>query len=960
MGKFNERQRTRHPITRPTKWVLIGLLVLAINGRIMALDEDAPVKVDEIDQEKKDEGSEQVADADADADAPVELNNEPPGIDVEKLRTDDLYESETPHEEMGQAHWPAVVFSDYVSNPVYSSPEKYTEFGLRPVYNFTHFLFQNTLTNEPALPPGYIVVKGEDALELGPKFQENDWRDLLWDYTLLLLWVGFLLALIIIIPFIAVLYCCFCCCRRCPQSCPPCDSKRDAKLRCMCGMLLLLLILLILLGTVIAFLANKSLDEGTAKSSNSLRRIAEDICTFLKDIKNHIYHLLSRNYEEMMNHVIALLNEADTHIFMDLGNASESNALEELERIFKNMPQAHKLMMEVSALVKEWIFLNSQLRDAIRGMKRDILYACTLCSHWKCKNFLRFDWLMTIDTMKCLHLDLLPDSVKIAESMHEVVEQKRDAMIRDALLRLQDIKDVIVAEMDVLAPAIIKDLEKGRDTMLNQAAIIGIIIEEVVSDIFFSATRITRSLEQLYKEYAVNRSRINFIACVILAVIIFLSLAALILGCCISKRTAAFCLLLVILLIFCVLSFLTLIGLFYFMLGLITYQGACVPTRDQQKIELFRQLDAAIDVPHYMSHLSDQADKDKETGPLPMSYAMESCGEDQSIFDVLLENNVYDIRDLASIKILSTAGTNAFVQPFVNLTLLTVEEKSDIIKTYSGTLAPYHSVNYLKHMCTQLTSTPLILLASKMRNLSSELLTNWGGHHHTRQALLDAAAMLELYHKEYVLKIDAVQDAMKPKLSEIDDLILYNNHNFGDSIHVLLEAVVRSEEFIISRGDQFMEELLDNLTRYVNFQIDDYFEMVIDETNTEVGRCKPLAYIYDRGVDHICRHLIDPINGYWVGILLCSLLFLPLLFVAHRLMCLYKIYSPPMTQVNQFHCPICMGAPIVPDLVPGQGNRFLAGRNDGDFIILTDQLESESNVLEVKESQTSNNKRKQE
>jgi len=39
-------------------------------------------------------------------------------------------------------------------------------------------------------------------------------------------------------------------------------------------------------------------------------------------------------------------------------------------------------------------------------------------------------------------------------------------------------------------------------------------------------------------------------------------------------------------------------------------------------------------------------------------------------------------------------------------------------------------------------------------------------------------------------------------------------------------------------------------------------------------------------------------NGFWVGILLCALLFLPILFVAHRLMCLYKKIYPYLATVG--------------------------------------------------------------
>jgi len=47
------------------------------------------------------------------------------------------------------------------------------------------------------------VVRNADTLTLGPKVEENDWRDLLAHYWMVLIWVFILVVLIVIIPFIA-------------------------------------------------------------------------------------------------------------------------------------------------------------------------------------------------------------------------------------------------------------------------------------------------------------------------------------------------------------------------------------------------------------------------------------------------------------------------------------------------------------------------------------------------------------------------------------------------------------------------------------------------------------------------------------------------------------------------------------------------------------------------------------
>ncbi|XP_034482957.1 prominin-like protein [Drosophila innubila] len=112
-----------------------------------------------------------------------------------------------------------------------------------------------------------------------------------------------------------------------------------------------------------------------------------------------------------------------------------------------------------------------------------------------------------------------------------------------------------------------------------------------------------------------------------------------------------------------------------------------------------------------------------------------------------------------------------------------------------------------------------------------------------------------------------------------------------------------------------------NLTHYTQAQVSDYIDMVITESYTNVGLCEPLSYIYYRSVNFICGRLVDPINGFWLGLILCALLFLPVLYLAHHLMCLFKKYASYTRRADIVEtgrpsgCPACTGLPYVPSPV---------------------------------------------
>ncbi|XP_033252544.1 prominin-like protein [Drosophila miranda] len=197
----------------------------------------------------------------------------------------------TTHEQVGQLHWPSAEYTQYKGRTnntgELTAPTKTLGFFV----NITHSLFQLVLTDDPPLPEKYIVLMADDLVALGPKVNDNDWSDLLARYWLLLFFVIFLLAGIILMPCIGVCYCCLCCCRRCKQGCPACTVARDFKRRICCGICLAILILGLCLGAYIAIASNKFLEQGFDDTAMTMRSGSEDTCVFLKDVADHIKHL---------------------------------------------------------------------------------------------------------------------------------------------------------------------------------------------------------------------------------------------------------------------------------------------------------------------------------------------------------------------------------------------------------------------------------------------------------------------------------------------------------------------------------------------------------------------------------------------------------------------------------------------------------------------------------------------
>ncbi|XP_030560863.1 prominin-like protein isoform X1 [Drosophila novamexicana] len=809
----------------------------------------------------------------------------------------------TAHEKLGQLHFSTAEFTEYKSKANYTKEPKYSTKAMDPVYNFTRYFFGFILPDEAAIPPGYVVVKDGNYLALGPKVENNDWRDLLTQYWMVLIAVVILAILAVIMPIIAVCYCCFCCCRRCKEGCPPCDSQKDARRRCCCGLLLLLLIIGILFGVIIAFATNRLLDRGLEETTTTMRRGSQDTCTYLKDVSDHIHHLLVNNYGEMDKHLSDILTNAHTHIFLDLMDASEANAVYDLKRILENMEEAQKLIKEVDKLEKDLRFYGTQLRDGVRGVKRDVNYACAvLCGNRECLHFLKKTEIEFLDNSKCLQFDQLPDTTYYSKAIEYIIAKNSGKTTKEVIDRLQYVGKRIKAGIDPLIPPIIRDIHNGQEQFRTQANNIRSMIDAAISDIHLNTVRSTKTFEDVYDKYGADRSIINVIVCSVLLIILLFLIIALICGCCgrrrrgyrddcCSKGTGASCLLLAMLLIFCVFSIVVLVGLFYFVVGLATYQGACAPLRDQESNALFRQLNSIIDLNRYLP--KSELKSETPLPPLRISNAIRACQADQSIFKLLQENDLYDIDDLVRFKVISeTPSVPISLANLDNFTILTEKDKRDLAELRGSNLSSYHSKVFTDVMCTQLTPVDLPTMANQLKELRASLWSQWGIYDWARTSLYNEAYNLQRYHDEFVEKIKSIISKMTEKLLKIDELILYNGNAFGESIKKLHESTERSEVFLRAHGEQYVSGLRENLTSYIKEQVVQYIEMVVDKCHGNVGKCAPLAQVYNRSVDLICHRLVDPMNGFWVGVLLCGVLFLPVLFVAHRLLCLYKKIDP--------------------------------------------------------------------
>ncbi|XP_017139157.1 prominin-like protein [Drosophila miranda] len=825
----------------------------------------------------------------------------------------------TTHEQMGLVHFSEAKLSKFNMSLNYTKTENYTR-KFSDLFKWSRGIYDKFFPLNVTVPRGYLRFVGTEKMTLGRKVDRNDWAAWFAAYWLFWLWASIIVALIVLMPFLGVLYCCFCCCR-CKQGCPPCDIAANRRRRFIWGTCLALIIVMIGLCMALAVYSNSLLERGLAKTKRTLEKGSLDTCTFLYGVQEHIEHLFVKNFEELETHLTHLIMNAPRHIANDLNDASGANSIQELKYIFGNLRLVEYYTEDTINTHVDIVANAIKLREALRGVKRDINYAATvLCGSQECIKFLGRSDIEFIDTSRCLHADKIPSVRAIQQGLKALFrhEHRPD----EALARLHEITVLIKEEMERVAAPMIRDIKKGKKLFADQADRINEIIDVVISDIHLATLRSTRAFDDLYVRFDRTRNYVIVSIAIFVAVILAVLIIALAFGCFgkrvtgvrdngLSRRIGSHFILLAMLLIVCVISIMLMMGLCYFLIGAVAYKGACAPLSEKQRAareRLISEIKLQSDV---SSVFSSRRDGSKDA--LKISNIINECEGANSIFKYLRENRIYDVDDLIRVRVMTPMEADFTLFQDLDLSdffLLTPSDIDVYSAAANSSLDHLHPDLWFDTLCYEYVPIDFENLRMGLKKLAHSL--PWNYYQAAKAAFENEYENLETFHKEYTPILEHhIVEALR-YASWTQRQIEYEYYSFGDSIRLLLKNILSTEMFIRDMGKHYLANIGKNLTTVIQQQINNYIKMVVHEANTKVGHCQPLTYIYDYSLDTLCSDLVDPIIGCWLGILVSAFLLLSVLCIGHRLQCLYKqIQTRPRPFVvgpkKSPSCPYCIG-----------------------------------------------------
>ncbi|KAJ8876200.1 hypothetical protein PR048_024110 [Dryococelus australis] len=129
----------------------------------------------------------------------------------------------------------------------------------------------------------------------------------------------------------------------------------------------------------------------------------------------------------------------------------------------------------------------------------------------------------------------------------------------------------------------------------------------------------------------------------------------------------------------------------------------------------------------------------------------------------------------------------------------------------------------------------------------------------TRRLLVSHIQPLEQRKEDLVYQLTALEVQMQPLQRQVNQSLSH------------LKTI---QYFINNQGDSISRQKAKDYVRRLLSYVDQYRDHVMQSTSDYVAPCKPVWDVYHAVRQLLCRHILDPLNGFWFSCVWCLLMFL--------------------------------------------------------------------------------------
>lgn len=790
-----------------------------------------------------------------------------------------------PNPEQNVMPFEPVHYSEPNISKNYQSSTKVNARGMGHLYLITKKFMNFVLDGEP-YPSGFVRV-GNNELVISTDYTKLGLHYL---FLVLIAVVGIVLAAIV--PCTGLLFCCCRCAGKCGARTRPFDKRFDTCRRHFFAFLLSSLTVVIMFGVVCAIVTNEYMEEGAQNLPKNVRTSLRDTKLYLNNTKKEVNTLLITNFAELDVVLSKLLHKSGEIVKDKLGEISKAAVVANLTTIVQGLKNIRADLGNIDSLTKSLQKHAKALEIALNNVREQLMERLTICRHEAaCIEFLS-NYNITALTLES-NFTQLPDVTLSLHNVSGLLANDIETEVIKGRDQFDHIKLNIQRSVDRTIPDIAREIAKAGKILQRNADNVTQVLDNIESMIDKNSYRPIDQAESIFRQYAHYRYYLGLgVSLVLVSVLFSLGIGLLCGYCgrrpdlmysedCCDKGTAARFLMMAVWIMFLSFTALVAVTLGYMVSGSVADRVVCNGLRNPHNSTTFAVLDQLVD----LSSLYPSSNKQ-----LNLSTIIRECEKNASVYKVLgIESDSMSeyaaqfnmperVRQLADSIVLTS-----------DIVIVTPEAERQLKALAASPLNTIDLSVYTSVLNDRITSIHLLQLAAALNETAARLPPS---QQNVKHELETQAMYLEVHQERQVGLMVRLSRDLHDNATALSHHLRFNHSSLSDAVDSLLLDLRQAQSMLNSQGPAIVRAIAEEFGKEFGLHIQSYLNRVEKEAEANIGKCWPIALIYNATVVSTCNNILDPFNGFWFSVGCVTLLFIPAIILSVKLSTLYQKSEP--------------------------------------------------------------------
>ena len=302
----------------------------------------------------------------------------------------------------------------------------------------------------------------------------------------------------------------------------------------------------------------------------------------------------------------------------------------------------------------------------------------------------------------------------------------------------------------------------------------------------------------------------------------------------------------------------------FFLAGLVLRRGACDPLKNPEHDQVFSYLDSFIDLnkvifPEKTRNALQPEDADP-LEPLRVSQVIAACHRNQSVFEVLRIENLFNINQIFELpkkfgieEKLNELADN--VQITSQVRILNDDARRQIKELSKSKLNDFEAYKYVDNLAENITHYDLMPLADRLKAAAERIPSS---SNEVKTKLEVQQLHLRTYQKSLVEPLINGTNRLLLLSKKLNEKLLFKQVSFEKAINILIKEIDDAERFLNEQGTAYVQQVAHELLDSFSKDINGYLKLVINATKDDVGRCGPISNVYNSMIVATCNRVVDP------------------------------------------------------------------------------------------------------